>query len=165
MKHYRFSWEVSVGNTEEVDKFSQLISAETEEEARMILNKSLQEDRLIPLSEPQAEELTVEQLIDEEEEEIRRTIRNSYIFLHHGENVSIRNYAEANRVLSEKSEAYLEAVKEANRTLRLLKLAQRKLDLTKITVADLLDAFRKLQSVTDPDEFNRIFFGFPAKEN
>lgn len=165
MKHYRFSWEVSVENTEEVDKFSQLISAETEEEARMILNKSLQEDRLKPLSEPQAEELTVEQLIDEEEEEIRRTIRNSYILLHRGENVSMRNYAEACRELSGKNETYLEAVKEANRILRLLKLAQRKLDLTKITVADLLDAFRKLQSVTDPDEFNRIFFGFPAKEN
>ena len=165
MKYYRFSWEVSVENTEEVDKFSQLISAETEKEARAILEKSLQEDRLKPLSEPQAEELTVEQLIDEEEEEIRRTIRNSYIFLHHGETVSIRNYAEANRVLSEKSEAYLEAVKEANRILRLLKLAHRKLDLTKITVAELLESFRKLQSVTDPDEFNRIFFGFPAKEN
>ena len=60
MKHYRFSWEVSVENTEEVDKFSQLISAETEKEARAILEKSLQEDRLKPLSEPQAEELTVE---------------------------------------------------------------------------------------------------------
>lgn len=166
MKYYRFSWKVSVGDTVfgDVDKFSQLISAETEEEARAILEKSLQEDWLKPLGEPQAEELTVGQLVDEEEEEIRRVIRNWYIFGCCGEDVSIRNYAEACRELSGKNEAYLEALKEANRILRLAKLARRKLDLTKITVAELFEGFRKLHAVTDPDEFNRIFFSFPVKE-
>lgn len=166
MRYFRFSWKTACGDAfpEDVSEFSQTIPAETEQEAREILDKSLQEEWLKPLNEPKAEELTVGQLIDEEEEEIRRKIRNWYIFGCRGEDVPMRNYAEAYRELSGKNEAYLEALKEANRILRLAKLARRKLDLTKITVAELFEGFRKLHSVTDPDEFNRIFFSFPAKE-
>lgn len=165
MRYFRFTWQVKMSPfTEEVGTgISPVIIAKTEEEARAIFNKMLLEDDETPIAEPKMEELTLDQCIEEEEEEIRSKIRYSFILQQHGMDVSVRQFSNLNQELKGRTEAYWAALKEANRVLRLLKLAHRKLDLDKVTVLQLQECLLRLSKATTPAEFDEIWDALPKK--
>ena len=166
MRYFRFTWQVKMGPlTEEIGtETTPVIVAKTEKEARAILEKSFLND-VAPITEPKMEELTLDQCIEEEEEEIRSTIRYEYILQQHGANVTVRQFSDLNRELKGKTDTYWEALKEANRVLRLMKLARRRLDLERITVAQLQDCMLKLNSTTTTEEFDQIWDSLPKKSD
>jgi len=166
MRYFRFTWQVKMGPlTEEIGtETTPVIVAKTEEEARAILEKTFLNDE-VPITQPEMKELTLAQCIEEEEEEIRSTIRYEYILQQHGANVTVRQFSDLNRELKGKTETYWEALKEANRVLRLIRLARKRLDLNKVTIAQLQDCMLKLNSATTSEEFDQIWDSLPKKSD
>ena len=166
MRYFRFVWQVKMSpKTEELGTGTRIIVAKTEEEARIQFDKFLLEEGETPVAEPKMEELTIEQCIEEEEEEIRSRIRYAYILQQHGKFVTARQFNDLNKELKGKTETYWEALKKVNCWLSLAKFARKKLDLTKVTVAQFQDCLSMLLEAKTESEFNKVWRTLPKKSD
>lgn len=99
-----------------------LIKADSKEDAINDAKKDLTRENVIT----EVIELTVEQCIDREMEDIKSEIKRQYLISHYDyENVPIRRYNEIKKEFDSSPDNFYQAVKEANMKLRLLRRIKR----------------------------------------
>ena len=111
-----------------------LIKADSKEDAINDAKKDLTREDVIT----EVIELTVEQCIDREMEDIKSEIKRQYLISHYDyENVSIRRYNEIKKEFEKTPDNFYEAIKEANKKLRLLRRINRFIDIENLKLKDI----------------------------
>ena len=111
-----------------------LIKAETKEDAIKDAKKDLAEQDVIT----EVVELTVEQCIEREMEDIKHAINHQYLVSHYDyENVPLRRYAEIIKEFDSSPDNFYQAVKEANKKIRLLNRVSRFVDIENLKLKDI----------------------------
>ena len=114
--------------------FEWIITADSKEDAIIDAKKDLTRQDVIT----EVEELSVEQCIEREMEDIKSEIKWQYLISHYDyENISIRRYAEIKKEFDSSLDNYYQAVKEANIKLRLLRRISRFVNIEELKVKDV----------------------------
>lgn len=114
--------------------FEWVITADSKEDAILDAKKDLTREDVIT----EVIELTVEQCIEREMEDIKSEIKRQYLISHYDyENVTIRRYNEIKKEFEKTPDNFYEAIKEANRKLRLLRRINRFIDIENLKLKDI----------------------------
>ena len=114
--------------------FEWVITADSKEDAIIDAKKDLTKQDVIT----EVEELSVEQCVEREMEDIKGEIKRQYLISHYDyENVPIRRYAEIKKEFEKSPDNFYEAIKEANKKLRLLRRVNRFIDLENLKLKDI----------------------------
>ena len=114
--------------------FEWVITADSKEDAIIDAKKDLTKQDVIT----EVEELSVEQCVEREMEDIKGEIRRQYLISHYDyENVPIRRYAEIKKEFDSSPDNFYQAVKEANMKLRLLRRIKRFVNVEDVKLNDV----------------------------
>lgn|GEM_PF-1313346 len=114
--------------------FEWVITADSKEDAILDAKKDLTREDVIT----EVIELTVEQCIDREMEDIKSEIKRQYLISHYDyENVTIRRYNEIKKEFDSSPDNFYQAVKEANMKLRLLRRIKRFVNIENVKLNDV----------------------------
>lgn len=145
--------------------FDWVIKANSQEEAIEDAKKDLTDNDVIE----EITELTVEQCIAKENENIEYDIEEQYIRSRCDfEHVSVKEYSKMKKEFKSSRENYYEALKEANRKLSLFRWAERVLNIDDMTVKELKEVLNLVLSAKTDDELwqtrNTIYNKYGKKE-
>ena len=130
-----------------------LIKADSKEDAINDAQKDLTREDIIT----EVIELTVEQCIDREMEDIKNEIKRQYLISHYDyENVSIRRYNEIKKEFEKTPDNFYEAIKEANRKLRLLRRINRFIDIENLKLKDIRVFLSEAVKAETEEQLNEI---------
>ena len=144
-------------------KWEMNVTADNVEDARKQGLKALREDHEDPAEyKIFIEEMTVEDLIQEEERQVRHVEENVFFDSFDTKNWSIREYSDYRRRFDPESnpEQRYEVLKAFNRYVRTLKMLTKKCDKDKCTVGEFLNVADQLFHCDDEDEFQKIWDSF-----
>ena len=114
--------------------FEWVITADSKKDAIIDAKKDLTKQDVIT----EVEELSVEQCIDREMEDIKSEIKWQYLVAHYDYGkVSIRSFYSAKKEFEKLPENFYKAVKEANMKLRLLRRIERFIDVEEVKLKDI----------------------------
>ena len=114
--------------------FEWVITADSKEDAIIDAKKDLTKQDIIT----EVEELSVEQCIEREMEDIKSEIKRQYLISHYDyENVPIKRYNEIKKEFDSLPGNFYKAVKEANMKLRLLRRINRFVNVENVKLKDV----------------------------
>ena len=130
-----------------------LIKADSKEDAINDAKKDLTREDIIT----EVIELTVEQCIDREMEDIKSEIKRQYLISHYDyENVTIRRYNEIKKEFEKTPDNFYEAIKEAIRKLRLLRRINRFIDIENLKLKDIRVFLSEAVKAETEEQLNEI---------
>lgn len=114
--------------------FEWVITADSKEDAIIDAKKDLTKQDIIT----EVEELSVEQCIEREMEDIKSEIKRQYLISHYDyENISIRRYNEIKQEFDSSLDNFYQAIKEANMKLRLMRRIERFINVDQVKLKDI----------------------------
>lgn len=135
------------------DSFEWVVKAETKEDALAEARKDLDENEEVT----ETRELTIDECIAREYKSIEYEIERQYLINHYDYlNTSVRVSCKITKEFESSRENFYEAIKEANKSLRLLRRLDRVTNLDDITVKDLRLALCDLARADTEEQFDVI---------
>lgn len=133
--------------------FEWVITADSKEDAILDAKKDLTREDVIT----EVIELTVEQCIDREMEDIKSEIKRQYLISHYDyENVTIRRYNEIKKEFDSSPDNFYQAVKEANMKLRLLRRIKRFVNIENVKLNDVRKFLTEAVKAETEEQLNEI---------
>ena len=137
--------------------FEWVITADSKEDAILDVKKDLTKQDVIT----EVEELSVEQCIEREMEDIKSEIKRQYLISHYDyENVPIRRYNEIKKEFDSSPDNFYQAVKEANMKLRLLRRIKRFVNIENVKLNDVRKFLTEAVKTENEEQITEIINKF-----